>query len=92
MSKQYSIAEARHDLAAIVHEAEENGPIEFTRRGKTVAVLLALDDYQRLMQNDFDFRAAYQQFRASADFEALNIGPEVFDVREHSSGREEVAF
>lgn len=92
LSKQYSIAEARQDLAAIVHEAEENGPIEFTRRGKPVAVLLALDDYNRLTQKDFDFREAYRQFRASADFEALDIGPEIFDVREHTSGREEVAF
>ena len=92
MSKQYSIAEARHDFAAIVHEAETEGPIEFTRRGRPVAVLLALDDYKRLAQKDFDFRAAYEQFRASADFEALDIGPEIFDVREHTSGREEVAF
>jgi len=92
MSKQYSIAEARHDLAAIVHEAETEGPIEFTRRGKPVAVLLALEDYRRLTHKDFDFWEAYQTFRASADFEALDIGPEVFDVREHSSGREEVVF
>lgn len=92
MSKQYSIAEARQDLAAIVHEAEEHGPIEFTRRGKPVAVLLALEDYKRLTEKDFDFWDAYQKFRASADFVALDIGPEVFDVREHSSGREEVVF
>lgn len=88
MSKSYSIAEARQDLAAIVHEAETSGPIQFTRRGKNVAVLLSQADYERLRERKINFREAYQQFRASADFEALDIDPAIFDVRDKSPGRE----
>ena len=54
LSKQYSIAEARQDLAAIVHEAEENGPIEVTRRGKSVAVLISQADYEHLAAQSRD--------------------------------------
>jgi prevent-host-death family protein len=39
MPKTYSIAEARHNLAAIVHEAERQSPVALTRRGEPVAVL-----------------------------------------------------
>lgn len=92
MSKRYSIAGERHDLSAIVHEAAQNGPVELTQRGETVAILLTLDDYKQLVKEDFDFREAYYQFRASANFEALDIGPEIFDVRDDSPGREEVAY
>jgi prevent-host-death family protein len=41
MSKRYSIAEARNNLASIVHELEVIDNIELTRRGKSVAVLLS---------------------------------------------------
>jgi prevent-host-death family protein len=88
MPKQYSIAAARQDLAAIVHEAETSGPIQFTRRGKNVAVLLSQSDYERLSGAKVEFGEAYRQFRASADFEALDIDPVIFDVREDSPGRE----
>ena len=38
---KYTIAEARHNLAAIVHELEDKEQIELTRRGEPVAVLLS---------------------------------------------------
>jgi prevent-host-death family protein len=48
MCRRYSIAEARHDLAAIVHELEGRDLIELTRRGEPVAVMLSLKEYRRL--------------------------------------------
>jgi antitoxin Phd len=48
MPKTYSIAEARHNLAAIVHEAERQSPVALTRRGEPVAVLLSIQEYQPL--------------------------------------------
>ncbi len=48
MSKRYTIAEARHNLAAIVHELERRAHIELTRRGEPVAVLLSMREYRRL--------------------------------------------
>ena len=48
MSKQYSIAQARDNLAAIVHELDRTTSVEITRRGLPVAVLLSKDEYDRL--------------------------------------------
>lgn len=45
MPKSFSIAKARHDLAALVQQLEHQSRIELTRRGKPVAVLLSLGDY-----------------------------------------------
>lgn len=48
MQKRYSIAEAKNRLSHVVHEAEDDGPVELTRRGKTVAVILSSDEYRLL--------------------------------------------
>lgn len=88
MSKQYSIAEARHDLAAIVHEAETEGPIEFTRRGKSVAVLLSQADYEQLTSYRKDFWEAYLAFRSLPEFADVDVEPEIFDVRDRTPGRD----
>lgn len=88
MSKQYSIAEARQDLAAIVHEAETTGPIQFTRRGKTVAVLLSQVDYEQLTSRRKDFWEAYEAFRTLPDFVDVDVEPEIFSGRDTSSGRD----
>jgi prevent-host-death family protein len=89
MSKRYSIAEARHNLAAIVHEAERESPVELTRRGEPVAVLLSLQAYQRLLSKETHFWDAYTTFRSSIDLAQLNIEPSLFEgVRDRSPGRE----
>ena len=48
MEKKYSIAEARHNLSAIVHEAERAGTVCITRRGQVVARLVSEHEFQRL--------------------------------------------
>ena len=48
MEKKYSIAEARQQLAAIVHEAERTGAVCITRRGQVVARLISEHEFQRL--------------------------------------------
>jgi prevent-host-death family protein len=48
MSKAYSIAEARNQLSRVVHEAEDGGEVRLTRRGKPVAVVLSMEEFQRL--------------------------------------------
>jgi prevent-host-death family protein len=89
MSHKYSIAEARHNLAALVHELERKDHIELTRRGEPVAVLLSMRAYQRLASPKADFWDAYQSFRRSHSLEQLNIESDVFeDVRDRSAGRD----
>ncbi len=87
MSRRYSIAEARHDLAALVHELEGRDLIELTRRGEPVAVMLSLREYRRLAGGRDRFWDAYSAFRESVDLARLGIGPEIFD-RDPSPGRE----
>jgi prevent-host-death family protein len=89
MSKRYSIAEARHNLAAIVHEAERQSPVELTRRGEPVAVLLSVQEYQRLLSKKTRFWDAYTAFRESTELAKLDIEPSIFEgIRDSSPGRE----
>jgi prevent-host-death family protein len=89
MTKRYSIAQARDNLAALVHELERRSTIELTRRGQPVAVLLSMREYRRLAAPKEGFWKAYEAFRASIDLERLNITPEVLGgVRDRSTGRE----
>ncbi|MDA0983248.1 MAG: type II toxin-antitoxin system Phd/YefM family antitoxin [Proteobacteria bacterium] len=48
MSKTYSIAQARQNLPAVVHEAERACEVRITRRGEVVARLVAESEFQRL--------------------------------------------
>ena len=48
MKKKYSIAKARRNLPAIVHEAERMGAVRITRRGQVVARLVSEHEFQRL--------------------------------------------
>lgn len=89
MSKRYSIAEARHNLAAIVHELEQRRHIELTRRGEPVAILLSPREYHRLSTVGGRFWEAYEAFRQTADLRQLKIEPALFaDVRERAPGRD----
>ncbi|MCC7358512.1 MAG: type II toxin-antitoxin system Phd/YefM family antitoxin [Anaerolineales bacterium] len=86
---KYTIAEARHNLAAIVHEAEAKGQIELTRRGEPVAVLLSVDAYRRLTAPPKKFGAAYKAYLASQPVTELDGEPDLLaDVRDRTPGRE----
>ena len=51
--KRVTIAEAKQTLPALVHEAERDGEIELTRRGKPVAYLVSAEQFARLPRRDF---------------------------------------
>lgn len=87
---QYSIAQARDQLTQLVHTAEQGTPIEITRRGKRVAVLLSAEEFDRLLSNKGTFGESLSQFRDQWDIEALDLNPdELFgNVRDRSAGRE----
>jgi antitoxin Phd len=89
MDEQYSIAEARHDLAALVRKLEEKRQIHITRRGKTVAVLLSIQEYQRLTAERRGFWEAYDKFRGVVNLEELQIDVKIFNgSRSREPGRE----
>lgn len=88
MVKSYSIAEARDQFATIVHNLEKSSPIEVTRRGKPVAVLLSIEAYQRLQSPKTSFWEAYTTFLQTVDPTNLPDEDLFIDIRDKSSGRE----
>ena len=85
--KRYSIAEARQNLAAIVHELENAPQIELTRRGEPVAVLLSLYEYQRLNAPERSFWSAYMTFREQLSLDDSDVNELLHDIREYTPGR-----
>lgn len=78
MKNQYSITEARNHFATIVHDLKPAQPVQITRRGKVVAVLMSVEESERQASATADFWDAYECFRATADLESLHIEPEIF--------------
>lgn len=87
--RRVSIAQARDRLPAIVHDVEQHGPVEITRRGEPVAVMLSHAEYRRLIGERTDFWATYERFRDGSDLSALDLGEDVFSgLRDRSPGRD----
>jgi prevent-host-death family protein len=84
MTKRYSIAQARAQLAALVHEVEEGPAVELTRRGKPVAVVLSIEEYHRLKFPSRPVWLAAESVRDEYRLADAGIDPdEVFaDVRD----------
>lgn len=83
----YSIAQAKNDLSRVVHEAETGPPVTLTRRGRPVAVVVSLTDFERMAEGRTDFWTACQKLRSRFDFVELDIDPEeVFAVPADSVG------
>jgi len=61
--KRYSISEARANFTCVVYEAESGTQVELTRRGKPVAVLVGVEDFERLSKGRPNFWEAYEKFR-----------------------------
>lgn len=88
MQRRVSIAEAKDQLARLVHEVEEGAPIEITRRGRPVAVLVAKGEYERLSLEAPSFLEALHAFRDEVELEK-GWAEEAFEgVRDRSPGRE----
>lgn len=90
MPDPHSIAQARSRLPRLVREAESGEPVELTRHGKRVAVLLGADDYDRLRAARGSFVRRYRDFRARTALEALAIEPEALfgALRDRGGGRD----
>ena len=85
MDNLYSVAFARDNLARLLHQAESGVPVKITRRGKPVAVLLGLEEYEKLKAPP-RFVEAYQEWRDTWDKKIEEI--ELEGLRDRSDGRE----
>ncbi len=88
-----SIAEARNQLAAIIHQVETGQPMTISRRGKPVAVVLSIVDYERLLDaqsfrpDGWNRLLAIRQELAEADAFADWSDEEIRQWRDSSPGR-----
>lgn len=84
----FTIAQARNQLSKVVQQAERNGSVVLTRRGKPVAVLLSHAEHRRLTERI----EPVELWDAIDGFRAANPPPagmdRVFDdLRDPSTGR-----
>ncbi len=88
MGRQFSVAEARQRFTELVRTVERGKPVEITRRGRPVAVLVSAADYARLAKSGASFVAAVDSFRADVDPKALRGGDAFANARDRDEGRE----
>jgi prevent-host-death family protein len=87
--KQFSIVQTRDSLTSIIRDVESGSSVELTRRGKPVAVLMSLEEYQAVTSKKVSFTEAYKRFREEDDLNELGFTKEFFDdLRDRSEGRE----
>ena len=81
MPKSYSIADAKSHLSRLVNQAQEGPPVQLTRRGHAVAVLLSIREYEHLSRPRMDSWDVVEKLRRTHDLAALDIDPdEVYAV------------
>ncbi len=92
MAKSYSVAEARSSLPALIDEVQEDRPVEITRRGKPVAVLLSSAEYSRLRsvgQRKKGLWQAIERIRGQPGFAGIEANELDFDsLRDRGAARD----
>lgn len=88
MSLRYSIAEARISLPAIVDQAAAGERVELTRRGKPVAVVVSLREFERLRGDRSGFRNAYKKFLDRYSLDEIGLDDDfAAAARDKNTGR-----
>ena len=81
MMQKYSITE-QNQLLMLIHQIEKNNaPIELTKSGKSIAVLISKREYDDLTQPNLSVWETLMAFREQEELEQLNIDPEMFNER-----------
>ena len=89
MNHGFSIAEARDHLSEVVRLAEDEGPVELTRRGRPVAVVVSRDEYLRLLAPVGEPFRFLERFRLDHDLDQCGLEPDdVAGLRDLGPGRE----
>lgn len=88
MSRRYSIAEARTNLPTIVDQAEAGLTVELTRRGKPVAVVVSLREFERSRTDRARFGEAYRDFLDKHVLKDIGLEPDFgVSLRDREIGR-----
>ena len=87
MREQISIAQARVNLPALVHRAENGDPVEITRHGKPVAVLVSVTHYRKMNGKRSEFFAAVLRLRRRFRLDEQPDDDPFANLRDRSPGR-----
>lgn len=88
MAHRYSIAEARTHLPTIVDQAEAGLAVELTRRGRPVAVVVSLREFERSRTDRPTFGEVYRNFLKKHVLEDIGLEPDVLrSLRDKTQGR-----
>ena len=90
MLEKLSIAEARRNLPSLIRRAERGTPVELTRRGEPVAVLVGNRMFKRLVAGRRGFADAYREFTQDVDLSEVRLDPDTLfeGVRASTLGRD----
>ncbi len=89
MDRDYSIAETKDQLTRLLRLVEAGDHVHITRRGKAVAVLVSVEEFDRLAARRPGFADALAEFDQGPDAPAAVIDDAFLDgLRESSPGRE----
>lgn len=89
MENQYTIANAKNKLPAIIHSVETGQAVKLTRHGRPVAVLMSIKDYQRFNRKKEGYWSALNSWRKNVEKEGIAVTGEEFErIRDDCSGRE----
>ena len=88
MVKIQAIAQARAHLPTLIDEVEAGVTVAITRRGKGVAVMISVNEYQRLRSKRTTFQEAYQRFLKKHSLAEVGLEQDFArKLREQSRGR-----
>lgn len=88
LSRRYSIADARTNLPTIIDQIEAGARVELTRRGKPVAVIVSLREFERLRGDRPRFGDAYRRFLDTHALAEIGLDEDfAATTRDRSSGR-----
>ncbi|MCQ8130544.1 type II toxin-antitoxin system Phd/YefM family antitoxin [Methylomonas rivi] len=88
--KTSTIADAKNNLSQLIAQLDGNEPIQLTRYGKAVAVILSQAYYQKLIQPNKKLYQAIMNWREQRDGR-INIGfndAELDELRDKDSCRD----
>ncbi len=87
--KCYTMTQASQHLPDILNVVEQGHSVEVTRRGKSVAIVISMTEYQSLCEGfQGDFWQALQSFRHQGMDDFMDWHEALADVRENFSGRD----
>jgi prevent-host-death family protein len=88
MRKSYAVGEARAHLSEILDEVEAGRPVQLTRRGRAVAVVLSAAQFDALRSERSSFADAYRLFVASRARDGVDLDSAYFaSLRDRETGR-----